>query len=231
MAVRERLSREAIVTAAIALADAEGLDAVTIRRLAQDQGVTPMALYWHFKDKELLLDGVAERLLAEVVVPEPRPGASWAEQLRHLLGAILERLRAHPALAQLVSTRMLGSEPGLRLSERAFALLREAGFDAEQRAQIGMHALHTMVMLVTSEPGRPLAQEADDALMQRMRTKKAALYALSPDEFPNVLSCAEPMTYRPSAPAYYGLGLDMLLAGVEGVRPAGHSGSGRTITT
>jgi hypothetical protein len=51
---RDRLNREAIVTSAIALADAEGLDAVTIRRLAQDQAVTPMALYWHFRDKEKL---------------------------------------------------------------------------------------------------------------------------------------------------------------------------------
>ena len=47
---RGRLSREAIVSCAIALADAEGLAAVTIRRLASEQGVTPMAMYWHFND-------------------------------------------------------------------------------------------------------------------------------------------------------------------------------------
>src|SRR6185437_12949937 len=48
---RERLSRDTIVAGAVALADAEGLDAVTIRRIANDHQVTPMALYWHFKDK------------------------------------------------------------------------------------------------------------------------------------------------------------------------------------
>jgi len=58
-ATRGRLSREAIVVGAIALADAEGLDAVTIRRLAQEHGVTPMAMYWHFSDKDSLLDGLS----------------------------------------------------------------------------------------------------------------------------------------------------------------------------
>ena len=70
---RERLSRDTIVAGAIELADAEGLDAVTIRRLAQDHDVTPMALYWHFKDKGELLDGIAERLFADVrgaAIPE-----------------------------------------------------------------------------------------------------------------------------------------------------------------
>ena len=74
---RERLSRDTIVAGAIALADAEGLDAVTIRRLAQDHEVTPMALYWHFKDKGELLDGIAERLFADMRLPAPsRYGAA-----------------------------------------------------------------------------------------------------------------------------------------------------------
>src|SRR5690349_18471231 len=51
-ATKERLSRETVTERALALADAEGIDAVTIRRLATDLGVTPMALYWHFQDKE-----------------------------------------------------------------------------------------------------------------------------------------------------------------------------------
>ena len=56
---RVRLSRETIVASAVALADAEGLEAVTIRRLAQEHGVTPMAMYWHFSDKDSLLDAPA----------------------------------------------------------------------------------------------------------------------------------------------------------------------------
>jgi TetR/AcrR family tetracycline transcriptional repressor len=219
---KERLTRETIVDSAMALADAEGLDAVTIRRLAQDQGVTPMALYWHFRDKDLLLDGISERVLSEVVLPGPQDAADapWDERLRELLSALLDVLRAHPAIADLVRTRILGCLPGLELSERAFGLLREAGFDADQTAQIGIQALHTLVMLVTGEPGQRIGNEADEAVRQRMRTKKAALQTLSPDHYPNVLDCADGMTGAPPGSAYYGLGLSLLIEGIRGVAPA-----------
>jgi TetR/AcrR family transcriptional regulator, tetracycline repressor protein len=217
---KERLSRETIVDSALALADSEGLEAVTIRRLAHDQGVTPMALYWHFRDKELLLDGLTERVLTEVVLPEQRPAdVAWDERLCELLSALLDVLRAHPAIADLVHTRVLGCAPGLELSERAFGLLREAGFSSEQTAQIGIHALQTMVLLVTTEPGQRVGNEADEAILQRMRTKKAALQMLSPERYPNVLSCAEDMTRSPDKSAYFTLGLNLLIEGIRGVAP------------
>jgi TetR/AcrR family tetracycline transcriptional repressor len=221
MAVRERLSRDAIVTSALALADAEGLEAVTIRRLAQDHGVTPMALYWHFKDKDLLLDGISERLLAEVRLPPERDPAAvpWDERLGELLGALLAVLRAHPAVADLLHTRIVGCEAGLEISERAFALLVEAGFEERQRAQIGMHALQTMVLLVTQEPGRQVGREGADGLKQRMRAKRASLQALSPERYPNVLSCAVGMTETSAGESYFELGLALLIAGIRGVQP------------
>src|SRR6476620_10513894 len=74
---RERLSRDTIVAGAVALADAEGLDAVTIRRIANDHQVTPMALYWHFKDKGELLDGIPERL-ARATAGRPRSAVGRA---------------------------------------------------------------------------------------------------------------------------------------------------------
>src|SRR6201987_2847071 len=105
---RERLSRDSIVDGAIALADAEGLDAVTIRRLAQDHKVTPMALYWHFKDKGELLDGIGERLFADVRPPAPSR-SPWPEQLRSIPEALLDALRPHPEVADHVSARVLSS--------------------------------------------------------------------------------------------------------------------------
>src|SRR5689334_24253378 len=116
-ATRVRLSREAIVVGAIALADAEGLEAVTIRRLAQEHGVTPMAMYWHFSDKDSLLDGLAEHLVEAVELPEASD-APWDEQLRDILRAFVRAVRPHPALASLVLRRILAAEPGLRIAER-----------------------------------------------------------------------------------------------------------------
>ena len=59
-----RLSRDAILDRALAIADADGVDALSVRRLARELGVTPMALYWHFENKEALLHALGDRLLA-----------------------------------------------------------------------------------------------------------------------------------------------------------------------
>jgi TetR/AcrR family transcriptional regulator, tetracycline repressor protein len=81
---RTRLTRAAVVDRALRLADADGLDALTIRKLATDLGVTPMALYWHFRSKDELLEGLAERLWGEIDVNVDR-AAPWPDQLRWLL--------------------------------------------------------------------------------------------------------------------------------------------------
>ena len=67
-AERTRLSKRAVVDRALKLADADGLDTLTIRKLAQDLGVTPMALYWHFRSKDDLLEGMAEQVWSEIDV-------------------------------------------------------------------------------------------------------------------------------------------------------------------
>src|SRR6201996_5788581 len=93
---RTRLTRATVVDRALALADKSGLDALTIRKLATELGVTPMALYWHFRGKEELLDGIAGRLWGEIDLTVDR-GAPWTEQIRALLESLLTVLRAHPA--------------------------------------------------------------------------------------------------------------------------------------
>jgi AcrR family transcriptional regulator len=209
---RERLSRDTIVEGAIALADAEGLDAVTIRRLAEDQGVTPMALYWHFKDKGELLDGIAERLFAGVRLPGPSR-KPWPEQLRSILEALSDALRPHPEVAALVSDRVLSSEAGLTVAESTLALLRHAGLSAEQAAQVGGYLLNAVAMLVTSEPGReygPDSEARDDAI----RRKTASLSGLPLRRYPSVVSSASVLAACPNPDAYFSLGLDMLIAGV-----------------
>src|SRR3712207_3087264 len=83
---RTTLTPRAVVEGALALAEAEGLGAVTIRRLAKELGVTPMALYWHFRSKDELLDGMAARIFEEVGLAVVDASAAWQEQLRVLLG-------------------------------------------------------------------------------------------------------------------------------------------------
>jgi len=214
------LSREAVVGSALALADAEGLDAVTIRRLAADHGVTPMALYWHFKDKDVLLDGVVERVLEEVLLPshpvEEQP--AWHVRLRDICAALLEVFRRHPEVAALVHNRFLGCPAGLDLAEAFFATLSEAGFDAATRSDLGVQTLHNLVVLVAMEPGERALSQPVEEVEDRIRVKRAALQALAPQRYPNVISCASSLVESPQEDRYVALGLDVLVEGIRAVQ-------------
>src|SRR6476660_7162883 len=124
-ATRPSLTREGVADRALALADAEGLEAVTIRRLATELGVTPMALYWHFRTKEDLLAGLADRVLDAVVVP-PRSG-DWAVDIRAAMMALVTAMRPHPQIAELVPTQGMRHPTGLAVTEMALETLEDAG--------------------------------------------------------------------------------------------------------
>lgn len=213
---KERLSRDAVAAAAIALVDAEGLDALTIRRLATDLGVTPMALYWHFKDKDALLDGIVEAMLGEVRLPdEASPAAAWDARLRELLAALLDVLAAHPAAADLVKGRFLQNEPGRVITEQVLSLLRGAGFSAERSSQLAVSALLFLTGLVTGMPGLAVGVEAEQR-EQEIRTKWATLQALPPKRYPCLIESAESLTDCASGDQWLDLGLDTLMAGIRG---------------
>ena len=133
---RTTLTPRAVVEGALALAEAEGLGAVTIRRLAKELGVTPMALYWHFRSKDKLLDGMAARIFEEVDLSVDA-SARWQEQLRALLGSMVGVLRARPSTAILLSTRTASSEGSLRATEVALDILGRGGFSPTEATQIG----------------------------------------------------------------------------------------------
>src|ERR1700728_31064 len=94
---RARLTKSAVVDQALKLADSVGLEALTIRKLATELGVTPMALYWHFRSKEELLTGLVERVWGEIDLAGVDRGAPWPDQVRTLFESLVAVLRAHPA--------------------------------------------------------------------------------------------------------------------------------------
>ncbi|GAB6902835.1 TetR/AcrR family transcriptional regulator [Kineosporia succinea] len=217
---KERLSRETIVASALALADAEGIGAVTIRRLATDHGVTPMALYWHFKDKEALLDGLVEHVLDEIRTPSwPESDLPpWDVRVRQCCEAILEGLARHPEVADLVHHRFMGCAAGLDLAELTFAALREGGFDDEQMSDIGVHALHTLVMLVTMEPGENAVIYSADEVARRTREKRASLEALEPGRYPTIIYCAPSLVSKTVNRRYQNTGLEILIQGIRALQ-------------
>jgi len=209
---RSELSRDAIVECALTVMDVEGPDSVTIRRIAQEFGVTPMALYWHVANKDELLAAMGDALLAGLV-PPPATGPWWA-QLRGVVETLIDNLSQHPAAAELVFPRMLVTEPGLRMAEFTLALLQNAGFSREQAVDLARMSLQTAIMLVTQVPGAEsqAAQEERDALLEQ---KRAHVENLPVDRYPHVQAAAVPLTNCDDVPTYYSFGVDLYIEGAQ----------------
>jgi AcrR family transcriptional regulator len=209
---QQRLSRASILDRALAVADAEGLHAVSVRRLARDLGVTPMALYWHFDSKEALLHALGDRLLGglDLTVDQRVP---WPEQLRALVVSLTAVLRAHPSAAALIgSLPTTASENALRATEVALDILRRAGFSPEEATHVTHQIVRTTTAMVIAEldvapaPGEPGADPGG---------KEAFLRSLPPARFPRVIEAAGPLSASDDPETFYDLVIELILAGIE----------------
>ena len=207
------LTRDAVVQVALTLADTDGLDTLTIRRLAHHFGVTPMALYWHVKNKDELLDAMGDAVYAAVVLP-PADDRDWDAQYRDLLQALLDALRAHPGAVELAGHRVLYNDAGRDLTERALSLLRQAGLPVQTSADIARSSLQTMMMLVSAEPGAERGATPEQR-PEMLATKATALSTLPADRYPYLVECASALVNCEDAGVYYREGLSLFLSGVR----------------
>lgn len=128
-----------VVRTSVAIADTEGLDALTMRRLATELTVTPMAIYHHVPGKEALLDLIADESMK--ALPDPDPEGAWDEELKTFFVAFHRLYLDHPALAQVMAQRPLEGPTAIAHGERLLALLVRAGIPDDR-------AVSTLVTLV-----------------------------------------------------------------------------------
>jgi AcrR family transcriptional regulator len=117
--------RQEILEAALAIADERGLDAVTMRAVAERVGVTSMALYPHIGDKDGLLDGMVGQLLSKL--PPPAPGADWQARLGDLARAVRSLAKRHPGATTLLFARPTVTPDAVRVVDTIYATLLAAG--------------------------------------------------------------------------------------------------------
>ena len=157
------LSRAEIVSTAIAVADAEGPDAISMRRIARELGAGAMSLYWHVRSKEELLDLMLESIEAEIEVPEP--SGDW----RADLGAFAHRTRAamsrHRWAMEFIGSRPPSGPNDARNLERLLAL-----FDGLADARLTMNIFGTVATYVTGA----VMREAQEMRLQRDQERAAA---------------------------------------------------------
>ncbi|WP_236050418.1 TetR/AcrR family transcriptional regulator [Nonomuraea cypriaca] len=206
-----KLTARAIAERALEIGDAEGLDALTIRRLATDLGVTPMALYWHYKNKEQLLIGMADHLIAGFA-PKPADDRPWQEQLRDLTEGLIRTLRSHPCAKDVLEQIDPVAVPHfLVVWDQALRLARTAGFGVEECCLITKYLLQSAIAIADA-PGR-LPADADAA--QAARGKRLALQSLPVEQYPHLVEMAGPMAGGMDPALYDTFGVDLVLGGIE----------------
>jgi AcrR family transcriptional regulator len=217
-----KLDRDVVVDAAMAIADSEGLEAVSLRRLADRLAVTPMAMYWHFDDKEALLGALADRLWADTAASLTRSLEDFANaedewaQLRATITALLEVMSRHPAVADLMPSRALENEAGLAVTELTLGYLARRGFSSDQAAEIARFVLCSAVMMVTTQPGIKIPEPDERAETQRQ--KQVALASLDPARYPHIVASAHALTDF-EQPDYFTVACDVIVAGVSAQAP------------
>ena len=208
-----RLSRERIVEAALAVVAREGLDALSMRRLAQELDVWPMSLYRYFRDKEELLDAVVDGA-ADELVPAP-PAGTWRDQTRELLRQARATLGAEAGGLGPLFTRAMLTPGALRVSEAGVRILRDAGLDPDEAARAWRALWGYAFGFAAFDDGAPAGESE--------RRARSALAALPPDDYPALTEAADGFATALAGPEQLDYGLERMLDGIE-ARIAGAGG-------
>jgi AcrR family transcriptional regulator len=224
-APRPPLTRERVLRAAVALADRNGIDALTMRNLATDLGVEAMSLYHHVKNKDAVLDGVVDLVVEEINVAvsdleEPASAAGWKAAARVRILTARAHLLRHPWAPPVIETRTTISPAVMRYFDSLVGLLRAGGFSWDLTHH-ALHALGSRALGFTQELFAPEDVEAGEAAATEMLEQLAAelphligmLAEVSHDDPDSTLGWCDDQTE-------FEFGLDLVLDGLDRLREA-----------
>ena len=210
---RKHLSRKVLVREALALLDSEGLNALTMRNLADRLGVVPNALYRHVKDKDDLLDGVLDEAVASVPLPPGHLG--WDDGLVAMATAIRSTMLEHPAITSLVVSRPSLGPASLAIGEYGFGVMLEAGFTphlAERSLNLILTYTLGFVALEVPRVHQPVVT---------LKELEAAYDQLPSDLLPHTAT-VRPIPGRIVDEEQFAFGLTQIVAGVTASLGAAH---------
>jgi len=186
---RDPITRDAIVDAALRLLDRDGLDELSMRRLADELGTGPASLYWHVGSKAGLLDLIFDRVMGEVTVPDPEP-ERWQEQLKAVARAGRAMILRHRDIVRISIGRVPMGPNALRISEGLFAILRAGGVP-DQLAVTGQQLLFAIINGFTLDETTELGVEVEGPPdEQAANAARDYVSALPPEQFPNLIAVA-----------------------------------------
>jgi AcrR family transcriptional regulator len=210
---RRRLTRERVLQAAMAHADARGLEALTMRTLAEQLEVAPMALYRHVANKDDLIDAMVDVVFGEIGVPSG--GGDWKASMRRRAIAVRDALARHRWAVGLMESRRTPGPANLRHHDAVIGRLRAAGFDVELAAHAYSLLDSYIYGFALTKLNLPF-EGADDV----GEVAQTMLEPFPANEYPNLV---EFLAEHVMQPGYdYGdefeYGLDVILDGLERMR-------------
>jgi AcrR family transcriptional regulator len=208
-----------VLAAALALIDADGVEALSMRRLGKALGRDPMRVYRYASSKEALLDGVVEFVVSELTAATPHDG-DWTDGLRRTAHAFRALALAHPHVVPLMVTRPPATPLALRplgtvrLVEELLDLLSGAGFD-------GSGALHAYRLYIGFLYGHVLNELQENELQERAQVPnerddliRQGLYRLAVPDFPRLRGLADELAGYDGA-RELDEGIDIIVAGLH----------------
>jgi AcrR family transcriptional regulator len=213
---RSPLSRERVLHTAVALADREGIESPSMRKLAQALDVVPMALYRHVTNKDEMLDGMVDVVVGEIDPPET--GVDWKTAIRRRILSARRMLLRHPWAARVIETRSDATPAVIGYFDEMIGLFRAGGFSIE----LTHHALHAMGSRLLG-----FSQELFDDTPDVDAEVEAEMYRAMSDRYPNIGALVEIVMHDDSSVVgdrgcddqfEFEFALDLMLDGLERLR-------------
>lgn len=212
---RRPLTRDRVLRAAVALADREGIAALTMRRLGEELGVRAMSLYKHVANKEEILDGLIEVVIGEIELPPA--GTDWRTAMRRRAQSAREVMTRHPWAITVIHSRANPTPAALRYYDAVVGMLRRGGFSvamASRAFALLDSYIYGFVVQETSLPFRSHAETEDVVgdIVRQMPT----------EEYPHLTEMAQQLIMREGYTfgGQFEFGLDLILDGLERFRDA-----------
>ncbi len=210
---RVRLNRDRVLRAAIALADAAGIESLTMRKLGEELGVEAMSLYNHVANKDGLLDGMIDAVFSEIDLPSG--AADWKTAMRERAISAREVLSRHPWAIGLMESRTTPGPATLRHHDTVIGTLRDAGFSIEMAA-------HALSALDSYTYGFALQESSlpFDTAEETAQVAQTILAQFPADEYPHLTELTIDYVLQPGYDYAneYEFGLDLILDGLERAR-------------
>jgi len=221
------LSKARILLTAVALADASGIDALSMRNLADELGVVPMALYKHVANKDQLLDGMIDVVVGQI--DPPVLGSDWKAAIRRRVLSARRVLRSHPWASRVLETRSNASPVVLAYMDSMIGIFMAGGFSVDLTHHV-MHAMGSRLL--------GFSQELFDDSASMDPEMRDAVVAQMEGAFPHIAAVVK--TVYHDAGSVVGAGcddqfefefaLDLMLDGLEALRARGWSSADRVQT-